>query len=151
MLWFSAVPDMGCFLREREKMKYRKKPVVIEARELTVGKIDKIAGWCGGIVRRFPTGEHSPYGIDIPTLEGDMFADIGDFIIKGIKGEFYPCKPDIFDETYDVAGESSNYQRIIETLTKALSDCKDNSLEPDKIICIVDRARVLTPQGARHE
>ena len=39
----------------------------------------------------------------IPTLEGTMTADIGDYIIKGIKGEFYPCKPDIFEATYELA------------------------------------------------
>ena len=41
----------------------------------------------------------------IRTLEGDMRADDGDWLIKGIKGEFYPCKPDIFEESYDYAGE----------------------------------------------
>lgn len=41
-------------------------------------------------------------GIIIPTLEGDHLASIGDYIIKGIKGEFYPCKPDIFETTYDI-------------------------------------------------
>lgn len=41
-------------------------------------------------------------GIIIPTLEGDHLASIGDYIIKGIKGEFYPCKPDIFEATYDI-------------------------------------------------
>ena len=40
--------------------------------------------------------------LKIPTLEGDHFADVGDYIIKGIKGEFYPCKPDIFKLTYDI-------------------------------------------------
>lgn len=40
-------------------------------------------------------------GISIPTLEGRMLASFGDYIIKGVKGEFYPCKPDIFDATYD--------------------------------------------------
>ena len=41
--------------------------------------------------------------ITIPTLEGDMKASVGDYIIKGINGEFYPCKPDIFEKTYDVS------------------------------------------------
>lgn len=41
------------------------------------------------------------HGLIISTLEGPMKADIGDFIIKGIKGEVYPCKPDIFKDTYD--------------------------------------------------
>ena len=41
-------------------------------------------------------------GILIPTLEGEMFASFGDYIIKGVNGEFYPCKPDIFAKTYDL-------------------------------------------------
>lgn len=41
--------------------------------------------------------------MNIPTLEGDHIANIGDWIIKGVKGEFYPCKPDIFAATYDPA------------------------------------------------
>lgn len=41
----------------------------------------------------------------IKTLEGNMFANVGDYIIKGIKGEFYPCNPDIFKQTYDIIGD----------------------------------------------
>jgi hypothetical protein len=75
--------------------KYIKKPVVVEAVKFTIGNRFYVAKWCG-----------SEYGcnhkgITIPTLEGDMQANYGDFIIKGIKGEFYPCKPDIFKLTYD--------------------------------------------------
>lgn len=44
-------------------------------------------------------------GVYIPTLEGNMKANIGDYIIKGINGEFYPCKPDIFDKTYEKVTE----------------------------------------------
>ena len=43
----------------------------------------------------------------VNTLEGDHQADLGDFIIKGIKGEFYPCKPDIFEATYEALGEDT--------------------------------------------
>ena len=45
--------------------------------------------------------------IMIKTLEGNMRCDIGDYIIKGVKGEFYPCKPDIFKDTYDAIGEGN--------------------------------------------
>lgn len=44
----------------------------------------------------------------IKTLEGDMLASVGDFIIKGVKGEFYPCKPDIFEQTYDIVEVSED-------------------------------------------
>ena len=91
-------------------MKYRKKPVVIEAvqwngknhREMwdfLTGKIDEpMSAWgenfridhdkvCGGLI--------------IVTLEGEHIATIGDYIIKGVHDEFYPCKPDIFKKTYE--------------------------------------------------
>ena len=67
-------------------MKYRKKPVVVEAY-----KTDK--------------------EIVIHTLEGDMKASIGDYIITGVNGEQYPCKPDIFEKTYE-AVNNTNYDRI---------------------------------------
>jgi len=78
--------------------KYRKKPVEIVAYRLEkdMGQRDlyNLAHWCGGMITH-------PVGIRIPTLEGDMIALPGDYIIKGVKGEFYPCKPDIFEATYE--------------------------------------------------
>jgi len=76
--------------------KYRKKPVVIEAIRWD-GKDDTLK-----IIKESVEIIHEEDGkIIIPTLEGDMTADLGDWIIKGIGGEFYPCKPDIFEKTYD--------------------------------------------------
>ena len=74
--------------------KYRKKPVVIEAVHFcnnTADCIEFIGDKC------FQSGNC----IIIQTLEGEMVAGHGDYIIKGIQGEFYPCKPDIFEETYE--------------------------------------------------
>lgn len=87
-------------------MKYRKKPVIIEAHELTVETAAGLSKWCGGRVRE--ESKASDYTdvavfLDIPTLEGVMTANVGDFIIKGVQGEFYPCKSDIFWETYERA------------------------------------------------
>jgi len=72
-----------------------KRPIVIEARRLTrINGLDaEIAEWCGG----HQTNE----GCVIETLEGTMMACYGDWIICGVNGEFYPCKPDIFEATYD--------------------------------------------------
>lgn len=80
--------------------KYRKKPVVIEAEQLNVSNIYLLERWCGGQVKgtKLPIDQRS---IDIQTLEGEMRASMGDYIIKGVKGEFYPCKPDIFEATYE--------------------------------------------------
>lgn len=82
---------------------YRKKPVVIEA-VLWDGKIDTrnlLREWCDNSTETvfLSHGEYNhPY---IKTLEGEMKISPGDYIIKGVKGEFYPCKPDIFDATYE--------------------------------------------------
>ncbi|TIH27053.1 hypothetical protein D4765_18780 [Subtercola vilae] len=67
-------------------MKFRKKPVVIEAMLFAGGA--------------FTTAAEN---IAITTLEGTMAASIGDYIIKGVAGEFYPCKPEIFEQTYEPA------------------------------------------------
>lgn len=80
--------------------KYRKKPVVIEAVQITENNIVKVAIWCKGSASRHP--ENIFY---IQTLEGRMEARVGDWIIKGIKGEFYPCKNDIFEMTYELVEE----------------------------------------------
>lgn len=80
---------------------YRKKPVVIEAvqlESLEIGHlmfIQVFVGLCNNI------SQVESDGVLIKTLEGNMKASIGDYIIKGIKGEFYPCKPDIFELTYE--------------------------------------------------
>jgi len=73
---------------------YRKRPVAIEARQLTGDNAEDIAQWCGGSAIDID-------GIIIPTTEGDMLAGWGDYVICGVAGEFYPCKPDIFYATYD--------------------------------------------------
>lgn len=80
-------------------MKYRKKPVVIEAIQWT-GKFDRNMSLFVGTNATI-SGTAEPFEMLIHTLEGDMRADIGDFIIKGVNGEFYPCKPDIFAKTYE--------------------------------------------------
>lgn len=77
-------------------MKYRKKPVVIEAVQWTGCNLAEIENFMCMIL--YPIEESS---LLIYTLEGTMTASIGDFIIKGISGEFYPCKPDIFENTYE--------------------------------------------------
>lgn len=80
--------------------KFRKKPVVIEAVQLTVENLEVVEAWCNGSIKglKLPREQQR---IDIQTLEGEMSATIGDFVIRGVKGEFYPCKPDIFAATYD--------------------------------------------------
>jgi len=78
---------------------YRKKPAVIEAVQYGDDNRDEILAWIGA--DSLPGSLHRPPRIFIYTLEGSMEAALGDWIIKGVKGEFYPCKPDIFEETYE--------------------------------------------------
>lgn len=75
--------------------KYRKKPVTIEAIQWLGTNLSEIDDFVGESITNKGTT------LIIHTLEGDMEASIGDYIIKGVKGEFYPCKPDIFLATYE--------------------------------------------------
>jgi len=97
--------------------KYRKKPVVIEAIQLNKDEesIRKVLQFMGQIVDLKTTIDQEKFsnychyvnkrGLTIHTLEGDEVATIGDYIIRGIAGEFYPCKPDIFEKTYEKVGD----------------------------------------------
>lgn len=89
-------------------MRYRKRPVVIEAIQYTGRNRDEILDFIGdafdsyrqrGYEQSTGNREHILF---IKTLEGVMEASVGDFIIRGIDGEFYPCKPDIFKKTYEI-------------------------------------------------
>ena len=76
--------------------KYRKKPVVVEAIRFTGDNQNKVMEFAGNNI--YEMGDISCV---IHTLEGDMIAMLGDYIIKGVNGEFYPCKPDVFEKTYE--------------------------------------------------
>lgn len=89
-------------------MKFRKKPVVIEAVRWD-GSSDTANAFIGesyGVDWEY--AEIGSEDILIPTLEGKMRGCVGDWIIKGVKGEFYPCKPDIFEATYEVVDAKHN-------------------------------------------
>ncbi len=83
--------------------KYRKKPVILDAWYWQGTNSLHANSFCKA--RRLPEfnmgARNGIAGLIIPTLEGDMIARCGDWIIKGVKGEFYPCKPDIFEATYE--------------------------------------------------
>lgn len=78
-------------------MKFRKKPVVVEAVQFLGENRNDIAEFVGSNLVLIEDG------LMIKTLEGIMVANTGDWIIRGVKGEFYPCKPDIFAATYEPA------------------------------------------------
>jgi hypothetical protein len=91
-------------------MRYRKKPVIIEAIQWTGTNTEDIRVFFGeapnGPINTdkfviYLSGVGESNTLTIKTLEGEMKAAIGDYVIRGVKGEFYPCKPDIFEQTYE--------------------------------------------------
>jgi hypothetical protein len=85
---------------------YRKKPVVIEAIQFNRNNITEVEAFTEYVAHTFQI-ERRIDGIAtciIPTLEGQHIATEGDYIIKGVQGELYPCKPDIFEKTYEKVG-----------------------------------------------
>lgn len=97
-------------MKETVFSQYRKKPVAVEAARFTNLNAPDIVRWIGDDKAKmklesdeaWKLGKAPPiFSIMISTLEGDMKAMPGDYIIKGINGEFYPCKPDIFEKTYE--------------------------------------------------
>jgi hypothetical protein len=83
--------------------KFRKRPVEIEAMQFTGDNADEVCAWIGEAGHTI-----SLFGsFRIHTLEGDMHVSVGDWVIRGVQGEHYPCKPDIFEATYEavVCGE----------------------------------------------
>ena len=95
-------------------MKYRKKPVEIEAFKFDGDLVDRVGccyvpAWAhealedGALFFDSIDGDSPPCELFIKTLEGVHHASVGDYIIRGVKGEIYPCKPDIFEMTYEKA------------------------------------------------
>ena len=84
--------------------KYRKKPVVIEAMQFTDETKNQVFNFVRCTCCPCVDDNDKPT-LKIQTLEGDMVVSFGDYVIKGIEGEFYPCKPDIFEKTYELVEE----------------------------------------------
>lgn len=94
--------------------KFIKKPVVIEAIQFTTNnepndvEMTRIVDWINA-ESDMKISSHNGTSIFINTLEGEMRAECGDWIIKGVKGEFYPCKPDIFKKIYDIVESTQTF------------------------------------------
>ena len=82
--------------------RYKKKPVSVSVCEYTGTNEDEILKWC-------KTSFMENASLFIKTLEGKMHVSKGDFVIEGVQGEFYPCKPDIFAQTYEPANKERSY------------------------------------------
>ena len=87
--------------------KYRSRPVVKEAVQFdgSTASQKEIEEWSAGRVRGFYTPQGYLAGLRVETLEGNMDAEGGDWIIRGLRGEFYPCKPDVFEKSYELVME----------------------------------------------
>lgn len=86
-------------------MKYRKKPVVVEAIRWTGRNIDELIRFCPEVgLPKWRIGDEE-LELYFRTLEGDHLVNTGDYIICGVAGEYYPCKPDIFEKTYEPVEE----------------------------------------------
>jgi hypothetical protein len=103
-------------------MKFTKKQVTIDAIQFTKENWEDIVNFTNGTAHSFADGANTCI---IPTLEGEHIATEGDWIIKGIKGEFYPCKPDIFELTYDAEPEKSSKTLINTEASGAKENVKD--------------------------
>ena len=119
--------------------RFRKKPVEVEAWEFTREALKSTDSW----VRLYGNELHliSQYAgevlyIEIDTLEGTMRANLGDFIIKGIQGEFYPCKPDIFKATYEAIQKLNKFIGGTNYASSQLcSNCGNKSSQTKDLSC----------------
>ncbi|AAW54897.1 hypothetical protein ACYJ80_12090 [Staphylococcus capitis] len=86
-----------------EVKKARKKPVEIEFMQFSdINSVEDISSWAEGKIKHKVSHKFNIGYMYIETLEGTMTASLGDYIVKGVDGEFYPVKPDIFEQTYEV-------------------------------------------------
>ena len=132
--------------------KYRKKPVVIEAIQWNGENDLDIESFLNGSEAYNVYSDGKVTAIIISTLEGQMSAQIGDWIIKGVNGEFYPCKPDIFEKTYTpefdfidrIAEEKSQLDDRMEKLAAFINTEKFNSLEMRVRLLMVEQHEVMS-------
>jgi hypothetical protein len=84
-------------------MKFRKKPIIIDALQFNGVWTKELSDFCGekAIPIMYIVFDHSCAEVQVKTPDGRRYASIGDWIIKGTSGEFYPCKPDIFEKIYE--------------------------------------------------
>lgn len=94
---------------------YVKKPIPIEARQITVENAEELASWSNSDIVQRPDGSIS--GMMVYTLEGTMTGSIGDYLIKGVRGEFYFCAKNIFEESYEPHTEVDPWHIQVDSIT----------------------------------
>lgn len=110
-------------------MKATKKPVTIECMKWDGTNFNDVKNFCGDVAIFKDNAETGCSELFIKTLEGDHHASAGDYIIRGVNGELYPCKPDIFEKTYDIeekceAVEMFSFSVAISLLKKGKKVCR---------------------------
>lgn len=119
---------------EMKPLKFRKLPVIIEAIQWTGKNFKDVQNFCTSMVDMGSvTGEGNvllSWPLMIPTLEGNRTAVTGDWIIKGVRGEFYPCKPDIFEMTYKPDNRRSP------ALDACGTECKHMRESGEPLVCL---------------
>lgn len=145
--------------------KYRKKPVVVEAVQLTPDMVPPdwlVTAQQAGVFCQRRDADGDTYWC-IKTLEGEMKISPNDWIIKGIRGELYPCKPDVFERTYEdyelgkdaeaanirVMGDKKDWQTLINTIkgTRIKALIAPNSRERSIVITKLEEARMWAEHG----
>jgi hypothetical protein len=126
-------------------MKFRKKPITIDAIQWTGDNIEEIGEFLSGV--HWATAGRNAV---IPTREGDMAASPNDWIIKGIAGEFYPCKPDIFAATYEPEDpqrpcHADNIERITDIINERL---RPENLDIQFVVNTVDTYNIQVSNRA---
>lgn len=107
-------------------MKATKKPVTIECMKWDGTNFNDVQNFCGDVAFFKDNAETGCSELFIKTLEGDHHASAGDYIIRGVNGELYPCKPDIFEKTYEIAGadDKFNFGKALELLKEGKKVCR---------------------------
>lgn len=114
-------------------MKYIKRPATIEAEQFNIPNTGKCLNFCGGAIQ-YDIEKNKYY---IKTLEGDMYIADGDYIIKGVKGEFYPCKPDIFEQTYE-AVEGDHLPDVTKMIDEEYFEARETRISKNSIEIMLD-------------
>ena len=152
-------------------MKFRKKPVVIEAIQFTQAMMNGHDPWPNGVEEKHGAGPGFDAHPIIHTLEGDMRVNVNDWIVTGIKGEKYPCRNDIFSSTYEGVGETAmpteslnlsmwamqraeeiverfhlNFSSAVQHPTRYIAASLDEAVERERA-SIVDQAHEIAGQG----
>lgn len=125
-------------------MKFKKKPVVIDAIRWTGDNLREVICFTDGppdVRSNHASMKWEEYcdlvkrdGLKIFTLEGKMSASVGDWIIRGVEGEHYPCKPDIFAKTYELAEQTTTEREGMQAATKS-PRCAHRMYRCDKDVC----------------